>query len=184
VSSDGVVVLVDGSNVSKSAVWLDHVARLVGDRRLADHEHQGLLCDGLLGWIVGEGHEALLVFDGVGPQGEGARDWGHGLVVVGSGRAEGDVILERRAVELRASGRSHWVVSDDRVVRDVAGAGADRTLGSAELVAELAAAHKLPVDVDGVAVEVERHQAATSRLRDDLDADTLAKLERMRRGEP
>jgi predicted RNA-binding protein with PIN domain len=181
--SDAVVVLVDGSNVAKSAAWLGHVASLIGGRHLAGHEHQRLLCDALLEWIVVEGHEALLVFDGVGPQGVGARDGGRGLVVVGSGSAEGDVILERRAVELRAAGRPHWIVSDDRVVRDVAGARADRALGSAELVAELDAAHELPVDVDGVAVQVERHHAATSQLRDELDPDTFAKLERMRRGE-
>ena len=122
------------------------------------------LVDLLASFVASRGARGFLVFDGVGEE----RDVGPLAVRYA---AHADDVLERLAAEHRASELVCVVSSDTAVVRT---SGQEvRKLGSRQFLADLASpAH----------TETEQ-QGAGGRVRDNLDAETRAKLERLRRGE-
>jgi predicted RNA-binding protein with PIN domain len=118
------------------------------------------LRDVLAGWVAGKGARGVLVFDGRGPEEE------HGPLLV-RWADDADAAIERLAAENRAR-EQVAVVSSDEAVRGTAGALV-RKLSSRRFLAELTPA--------------EHADRTRGDLRDKLDAETLARLERLRRGE-
>ena len=123
-------------------------------------ESTDVLRDLLAGWVATKGARGVLVFDGYGP------DEQHGPLAV-RWAADADALIERLAAE-HHPGEQVAVVSSDEAVRGTSGAEV-RKMSSRMFLAELT----LPEHTD----------RARSDLRDKLDADTLAKLERLRRGQ-
>jgi predicted RNA-binding protein with PIN domain len=117
------------------------------------------LRDLLASWVATRGARGVLVFDGHGP------DEQHGPLAV-RWTPDADALIERLAAEHRV-GEQVAVVSSDEAVRGTSGAQV-RKLSSRVFLAELA-----PETVA---------EPPPGDLRDKLDADTLAKLERLRRG--
>lgn len=179
-----VVVLVDGSNVAHSHAWRTLVVSRMAGVDPGDDDRRALLLGTAQGWAVVAGVELMLVFDGAGPLGPGRRALGGGLTVIGSGRGDGDTVIERWARRLRGEGRACWLVTDDVALRQVAGAGVDRIWSAEDFVRELATSFSTSADDPAVEFRNERshRQSAPSQLRDTLDKDVLARLERMRRG--
>jgi predicted RNA-binding protein with PIN domain len=103
---------------------------------------------------------AVIVFDGHG------ADEAHGALLV-RWAEDADTAIERLAAEHR-SREQVAVVSSDEAVRETAGAQV-RKLSSRTFLSELAP----PAHTD----------RTRGDLRDKLDADTLERLERLRRGE-
>ena len=118
------------------------------------------LRDLLASWVAAKGARGVLVCDGHG------RDEEHGPLSV-RWAPDADTLIERLAAENRRS-EQVAVVSSDEAVRGTSGAEV-RKLSSRMFLGELA----LPEHVD----------RSRGDLRDKLDADTLARLERLRRGE-
>jgi predicted RNA-binding protein with PIN domain len=118
------------------------------------------LRDLLASWVAGKGARGVLVFDGHG------RDEEHGPLSV-RWAPDADTLIERLAAENRRS-EQVAVVSSDEAVRGTSGAEV-RKMSSRMFLGELA----LPEHLD----------RSRGDLRDKLDADTLARLERLRRGE-
>jgi predicted RNA-binding protein with PIN domain len=118
------------------------------------------LRDVLASWVAGKGARGVLVFDGHG------TDEDHGPLVV-RWAADADSAIERLAAEHRVR-EQVAVVSSDEAVRGTAGTQV-RKLSSRRFLAEL--------------VPPEHVDRARGDLRDKLDPDTLARLERLRRGE-
>ena len=117
------------------------------------------LRDLLAGWVAVKGARGVLVFDGHG------ADEQHGPLAVRYA-PDADAMLERLAAEHR--GREQVaVVSSDEAVRGTSGAEV-RKLSSRVFLSEL--------------VQPEHADRGRGDLRDRLDADTLARLERLRRG--
>jgi predicted RNA-binding protein with PIN domain len=117
------------------------------------------LRDLLASWVAAQGARGVLVFDGHG------RNERHGALEV-RWTPEADTLLERLAAENR--GREQVaVVSSDAAVRGTAGIEV-RKLSSQGFLSELAR----PAQRSG----------PRGDLRDRLDPDTLAELERLRRG--
>ena len=117
------------------------------------------LRDLLASWVSAQGVRGVLVFDG-----HGADEQLGALEVRWA--ADADALLERLAAERRAT-EQVAVVSSDATLRGTAGVEV-RKLSSRSFLAELA-----------------RPQGSSfgrGDLRDRLDAETLAKLERLRRG--
>lgn len=175
------LVLVDGSNVARCGSWR---AQLAADDRAADIatpvddiELRQRLVDALCSWAPVAGVEVQVVFDGAGPWRAGKVRATADVVVIGSGRAEGDDVIERRAANAHRDRRAYWVVTSDRQLQQVAGARAERVVDADDFVAELARATPTPSDV-----LIDAPAPLTSQVRHDLDEDTLAKLERLRRG--
>ena len=117
------------------------------------------LRDLLASWVAARGARGVLVFDGHG------ADEQHGPLAV-RWAEDADAAIERLAAEHR-SREQVAVVSSDEAVRGTAGAQV-RKLSSRRFVAELVP----PSHVD----------RDRSDLRDKLDAETLERLERLRRG--
>jgi predicted RNA-binding protein with PIN domain len=118
------------------------------------------LRDLLAGWVATKGARGVLVFDGHGADAE------HGPLSV-RWAADADALIERLAAEER--GRQQVaVVSSDEAVRGTSGSSV-RKLSSRMFLAELVPPH-----------HVDRTRGD---LRDKLDPETLARLERLRRGE-
>jgi predicted RNA-binding protein with PIN domain len=119
------------------------------------------LRDLLAGFVALKGAHGVLVFDGVG------RDETVGQLEVRFAE-HADQLLERLAAAHRDR-RLVCVVSTDSAVRGTAGRTV-QTLSSQTFLRDL---------------EPVRHQAAErpAQLRDRLDPETLARLERLRRGE-
>jgi len=118
------------------------------------------LRDLLASWVAAKGARGVLVFDGHG------TDEDHGPLVV-RWAADADAAIERLAAAHR--GREQVaVVSSDEAVRGTAGAQV-RKLSSRRFLAELTP----PAHAD----------RSRGDLRDRLDPETLARLERLRRGE-
>jgi predicted RNA-binding protein with PIN domain len=117
------------------------------------------LRDVLAGWVATKGARRVLVFDGHGP------DEQHGPLAV-RWAPDADALIERLAAEHRR-GEQVAVVSSDEAVRGTSGAEV-RKLSSRTFLAEL--------------VPPEHVDRARSDLRDRLDPETLARLERLRRG--
>jgi predicted RNA-binding protein with PIN domain len=117
------------------------------------------LRDLLVSWVAAKGARGVLVFDGHG------GDEDHGPLRV-RWAPDADAVIERLAAEHR--GREQVaVVSSDEAVRGTSGVEV-RKLSSRRFLAELAP----PQHID----------ASRGDLRDKLDAETLARLERLRRG--
>ena len=118
------------------------------------------LRDVLASWVAAKGVRGIVVFDGHG------ADERHGPLEVRWAK-DADTLLERLAAEHR-SGEQVAIVSSDTAVRGTAGIEV-RKLASQTFLAELARPSQPP--------------ATRGDLRDRLDPDTLAQLERLRRGE-
>jgi predicted RNA-binding protein with PIN domain len=117
------------------------------------------LRDLLASWVAGQGARGVLVFDGVGPterRGPLEVRWAK----------DADALLERLAAENRNK-EQVAIVSSDTAVRGTAGIEV-RKLASQTFLGELACPSQPP--------------ATRGDLRDRLDSDTLAQLERLRRG--
>ena len=117
------------------------------------------LRDLLASWVAAQGARGVLVFDGVGPTER------HGALEVRWAK-DADALLERLAEHRRSEQVA--IVSSDSAVRGTAGVEV-RKLASQTFLAELTRPAHPP--------------AARGDLRDRLDPDTLARLERLRRGE-
>src|SRR2546423_4972772 len=118
------------------------------------------LRDLLASWVAGKGARGILVFDGHG------ADESHGKPEV-RWPPNGDTLIERLAAEHRG-GEQVAVASPDAAVRGTSGVEV-RKLSSRAFLDDL-----LPPS----------HTDATrGDLRDKLDAETLARLERLRRGD-
>jgi len=118
------------------------------------------LRDLLASWVAGKGARGILVFDGHG------SDSSHGQLEVRFA-PDADTLIERLAAELRR-GEQVAVVSSDAAVRGTSGVEV-RKLSSKAFLGEL-----LPPS---------HREIGRGDLRDKLDADTLARLERLRRGQ-
>ena len=118
------------------------------------------LRDLLASWVAAQGARGVLVFDG-----QGANERLGSLEVRWA--EDADTLLERLAAEHRGK-EQVAVVSSDEAVRGTSGAEV-RKLSSRMFLSELAPA--------------EHADRTRGDLRDRLDAETLARLERLRRGE-
>jgi len=117
------------------------------------------LRDLLASWVAAKGVRGVLVFDGHG------ADESHGPLEV-RWAEDADTLIERLAAE-RRRGEQVAVVSSDQAVRGTSGAEV-RKLSSQTFLGELVP----PAHAD----------RTRGDLRDRLDAATLARLERLRRG--
>ena len=118
------------------------------------------LVDVLASFVAIQGARGVVVFDGTGAE----RSIGR-LEVRYAPHA--DDVLERLAAENRDR-ESVLVVTSDAAVRGTAGQSVQKA-GSRAFLAELG--------------ETSHREASASRVRDRLDEETRAKLERLRRGE-
>jgi len=118
------------------------------------------LRDELASFVALKGARGYLVFDGTGP------DESYGPLEVRYAK-NADTMLERLAAEHRAS-EEVCLVSSDSAVRGTSGLQVQKR-SSATFVSELEA--------------VTHSEERPHHLRDTLDDETRAKLERMRRGE-
>ncbi|HEU5216809.1 MAG TPA: NYN domain-containing protein [Gaiellaceae bacterium] len=118
------------------------------------------LRDLLASWVAAQGARGVLVFDG-----EGANER-HGPLEVRWAK-DADTLLERLAAEHR-NREQVAIVSSDTAVRGTAGIEV-RKIASQTFLAEF----RPPT----------RPRSARGDLRDRLDPGTLARLERLRRGE-
>ena len=118
------------------------------------------LRDLLASWVAAQGARGVLVFDGQGPTER------HGPLEVRWAK-DADTLLERLAAEHRGK-EQVAIVSSDADLRGTTGIEV-RKVASQTFLAELARPSQ-PPPVPG-------------DLRDRLDPDTLAELERLRRGE-
>ena len=119
------------------------------------------LRDLLASWVAGKGVRGVLVFDGHG------ADESHGPLEV-RWAPDADTLIERLAGRAPPRRAGRGVVSSDAAVRGTSGVEV-RKLSSAAFLAELIP----PAHVD----------RSRGDLRDKLDAETLAALERLRRGQ-
>lgn len=118
------------------------------------------LRDLLASWVAAQGARGVLVFDGQGPTER------HGPLEVRWAK-DADTLLERLAAENR--GREQVaIVSSDADLRGTTGIEV-RKVASQTFLAELARPSQPPM--------------VRGDLRDRLDPETLAQLERLRRGE-
>jgi predicted RNA-binding protein with PIN domain len=124
------------------------------------YEDPRALRDALASFVAMKGARGVLVFDGVGP------DETHGPLEVRFAQ-HADTLLERLAAEHRD--REHVViVSSDAAVRGTAGL-ATQKVSSQTFLDDMQA--------------VEHREDRMRQVRDQLDPETRAALERMRRGE-
>ena len=119
----GIAVLVDARNVLRSQ-WPN-----IGEQELVE------LCRA---WAAAARREAIVVFDGRAPGVDaGERRIDAHCVVVASGSESADAWLEQCSARLRAAGRPYWLVTSDRALREVAGRGAEQTIGGGSFAALL-----------------------------------------------
>jgi predicted RNA-binding protein with PIN domain len=118
------------------------------------------LRDLLASWVAAQGARGVLVFDGEGPTER------HGPLEVRWAK-DADALLERLAAEHR-SREQVAIVSSDTAVRGTTGIEV-RKVASQTFLGELARPSQPP--------------SRRGDLRDRLDPETLARLERLRRGE-
>jgi predicted RNA-binding protein with PIN domain len=118
------------------------------------------LRDLLASWVAAQGARGVLVFDGQGV------DERHGPLEV-RWAEDADALLERLAAEQRHH-ETVAIVSSDTAVRGTTGIEV-RKMASQTFLGELA--------------RPTQPQALRGDLRDRLDPETLARLERLRRGE-
>jgi predicted RNA-binding protein with PIN domain len=118
------------------------------------------LRDLLASWVAAQGARGVLVFDGQGPTEQ------HGPLEVRWAK-DADTLLERLAAEHRRR-EQVAIVSSDAAVRGTTGIEV-RKVASQTFLGELSRPSQPP--------------GTPGDLRDRLDPDTLAQLERLRRGE-
>ncbi len=118
------------------------------------------LRDLLASWVAAQGAHGVLVFDGEG------RNERHGPLEVRWAK-DADALLERLAAEHRGRGEVA-MVSSDAAVRSTAGIEV-RKIASQTFLGEFSRPSQPP--------------SRRGDLRDRLDPETLARLERLRRGE-
>lgn len=118
------------------------------------------LRDLLASWVAAQGARGVLVFDGAGPTER------HGPLEVRWAK-NADTLLERLAAEHRGK-EQVAIVSSDADLRGTTGIEV-RKVASQTFLTELARPSQPP--------------SVRGDLRDRLDPDTLAQLERLRRGE-
>ena len=118
------------------------------------------LTDALASFVALRGARGVVVFDGVG------EDRRLGLLTVRFA-AHADALLERLAAEHR-SNETVCLVSSDAAVRGTSGQEVRKVSSRAFLLDLEPAAHD---------------ESAASRIRDRLDDETRARLERLRRGD-
>lgn len=166
------VVLIDGSNVARCSAWVAYVGR---DRD--DHELRRALVDAVASWTATSEvvDRTVVVFDGAGPWRAGETKVGAAVVVAGSGARSGDELVEAHAARLARAAARCWVVSSDRLLQSVAGARAERSIGSDEFVVEMTASKQAPA-------QPTRREAPATGLAGLVDDDVRAQLERLRRG--
>lgn len=104
-------VLIDARNVQRS-LWPN-----LSDSELVELAQR---------WADGQGHEAVIVFDGRAPAG-----------AIGTGRESADDWLAREAARLAEAGEPYWLVTSDRELRERAGLGADKVTGGGRFAREL-----------------------------------------------
>jgi predicted RNA-binding protein with PIN domain len=89
-------------------------------------------------WAEREGCHAVVAFDREAPGGlVGERELEPGFLVVGTGEEIADVWIARAAEDYARSGRSYWLVTSDRGLREAAGAHAEKTIGGGSFAREL-----------------------------------------------
>lgn len=169
------VVLVDGSNVIHSGAWIDYAGSDL-------HERGKRFVDACAGWAASVDADIVVVFDGTGPfQMPGELQVTPACTIVATVGDTADSWIEREAAVFRMARRSYRVISNDVALRQAAAPPAGIATSSEEFVRELlAVANEVEscVEVEGSAGTAPQGLA---RL---LDAASLEKLERMRRGHP
>ncbi len=125
-----------------------------------DYEDVARLVDALASFVALQGARGVVVFDGVG------QDVDRGPLQVRYA-PHADTLLERLAAEHRAR-EEVCLVSSDFAIRGTSGQEV-RSLASRTFLRELA--------------EATHSERAPSHLADRLDAETRARLERLRRGQ-
>jgi predicted RNA-binding protein with PIN domain len=146
-----------GDNVAEPTLYLFDGFNLLHAGGFGSPEE---LRDLLASWVAAQGARGVLVFDGAGPTER------HGALEVRWAK-DADTLLERLAAENRRS-EQVAIVSSDEAVRGTAGVEV-RKLASQTFLGEL--------------TRPEHAGGPRGDLRDRLDADTLARLERLRRGQ-
>ena len=109
------LVLIDAENVRRSR-W--------------PNLSRGELVERCRAWGAQENFSLELVFDGRAPEAKESP----ALALAGSGAEKADELIVRRAEELRSAGVPFWLVTSDRELRELAGAGAERVLGGGAFV--------------------------------------------------
>jgi hypothetical protein len=104
-------VLIDARNVQRS-LWPN-----TADDELVELAQR---------WADGRGHRAVIVFDGVAPQG-----------AIGTGGESADDWLTREAARLEDADETFWLVTSDRELRNRAGRCAQRVIGGGGFAREL-----------------------------------------------
>lgn len=178
------LVLVDGTNIAHALAWTGSAApRAGGGRRAAVEDAARRLVDASVGWAARADVDVLVTFDGAGPFGAGELRCSPSAVVVGTGSRDADSVLEDHASATCRSGGRWWLVTSDRALREVAGAGADRVLGARAWLREIG------LDGEGPSAPPEELRgtdapgtAGSSSVRASLDDEVRARLERLRRG--
>ena len=123
------------------------------------YDRRDELVDELASFVAVRGARGVVVFDGVGEE----RQVGALAVRFA---ADADTVLERLAAEHRGR-EAVLLVSSDAAIQGTSGQEV-RKRGSAAFLAELA--------------DVSHREASPSRVEERLDAETRARLERLRRG--
>ena len=129
-----------------------------------DFTERGELVDALASFVASRGVRGVVVFDGVGEEGE------IGPLSVRFA-AHADDVLERLAAEHRAS-ELVCVISSDSLVRRTSGQEVRKQTSAAFLA-----------DLEPVSHTDSEQRGAGGRVGDNLDVETRERLERLRRGE-
>lgn len=120
-----VIALIDAENVRRSR-W----PNLPTDELLSRS----------LDWAEREGVRAWLICDSRNPCGEvGEQDLGAGHKAVGTGRETADDWIIRQAGDFRAQKQPYWLITSDRLLRELAGGEATRILGGGSFLRKLEA---------------------------------------------
>lgn len=169
------LVVIDGSNVARSAAWRDAWPELDDSLRYAR------LVDTVASWAAGSDDEVEIVFDGAGTLTEGASSALRVVHAHREGAADADELIERHIMQAVAERRGCELVSDDRGIRNAVAGRIDRVEGSAGFVARLLGRDSALDPARSVNIEPPVERA--SKLFDGVDDAVRAQLERMRRGQ-
>jgi predicted RNA-binding protein with PIN domain len=91
-----------------------------------------------LDWANREGVRAWLIFDGRTPDGgTGEQEFEAGHKAVGTGGETADDWIIRKAGEFRSQNQPYWLITSDRLLRDLAGGGASRVVGGGSFLRKL-----------------------------------------------
>jgi uncharacterized protein len=172
-------LIVDGYNIIHAWPALHATLR---ERGLEDARRQ--LVSALSEYAAQTGIAVTVVFDAhARPGALPSTETLEGVTVLfGSKRATADHVIERAAYRAsqRGDGADVVVATDDRLERDVVGAMGVATMGARALEAEVA---RVAGNVNAETRRMRADSRRSSRLEDGLDAETLRRLERIRRGQ-